>query len=229
MLPCSRRNPADHPPLRPALPSAVRTVLSGPPYSPQLAPLTPLAAILMSFPASVANKRLTGVLSPLAATLTKNAGVGGLLLTRNPAKDFCPERPSGARDLSCHPAKDFCPKRPSGARDLSCYPAKDFCPKERSDEVSLLRCDEHRYPERAGVRFLWLQPFCVSSRDTTHGRMITLRVLWFFRLTKALRFLRSISERSPYVPRARELVCNESIGTHSATRTAPCCTPKEPR
>src|SRR6266568_4461813 len=62
--------------------------------------LTPLAATLMDFPASVANKRLTAGLSPLAATLTKNTGVGGLLLTRNPTKDFCPERPSGGRDLS---------------------------------------------------------------------------------------------------------------------------------
>src|SRR6266571_9038126 len=35
--------------------------------------------------------------------LTKNTGVGGLLLTRNPTKDFCPERPSGGRDLSSRP------------------------------------------------------------------------------------------------------------------------------
>src|SRR3989442_233164 len=41
---------------------------------PQLALLTPLAATLMDFPASVANKRLTAGLSPLAATLTKNPG-----------------------------------------------------------------------------------------------------------------------------------------------------------
>src|SRR6266851_4345861 len=103
-----------------------------PALRPQLAPLTPLAATLMEFPASVANKRLTAGLSPLAATLTKNTGVGGLLLTRNPAKDFCPERPSGGRDLSCYPAKHFCPERPSGGRDLSCHPAKDFCPERPS-------------------------------------------------------------------------------------------------
>ena len=42
----------------------------------QSAPLTPLGATLMDFPASVANKRLTSGLSPLAATLTKNGGVG---------------------------------------------------------------------------------------------------------------------------------------------------------
>jgi|SRR5271163_1433262 len=33
----------------------------------------------------------------------KTGGVGLLLLTRNPTKDFCPERPSGVRDLSFHP------------------------------------------------------------------------------------------------------------------------------
>ncbi len=69
--------------------------------------LTPLAATLMDFPASVANKRLTAGLSPLAATLTKNTGVGGLLLTRNPTKDFCPERPSGGRELSSRPTPDY--------------------------------------------------------------------------------------------------------------------------
>ncbi len=38
--------------------------------------LSPLAATLMDLPASVANKRLTACLSPLAATLTRNRGVG---------------------------------------------------------------------------------------------------------------------------------------------------------
>src|SRR6266852_5047754 len=42
----------------------------------RLAHLTPLAATLMDSSASVANKRLTTGLSPLAATLTKNAGWG---------------------------------------------------------------------------------------------------------------------------------------------------------
>jgi hypothetical protein len=42
--------------------------------------VSPLAATLMAFPASVANKRLTVTLSPLAATLTKNRGEGVLLL-----------------------------------------------------------------------------------------------------------------------------------------------------
>jgi len=38
--------------------------------------ISPLTATLMDLPASVANKRLTAELSPLAATLTKNRGVG---------------------------------------------------------------------------------------------------------------------------------------------------------
>jgi hypothetical protein len=40
------------------------------------APLSPLPAILMDHPASVANKRLTKNLTPLDATLTKNRGEG---------------------------------------------------------------------------------------------------------------------------------------------------------
>ena len=49
-----------------------------------MTPLTPLEATLMILPTSVANKRLTGWLSLLDATLTKNIGVGWLSLTRNP-------------------------------------------------------------------------------------------------------------------------------------------------
>jgi hypothetical protein len=39
-------------------------------------PISPLAATLMESPASIANKRLATKLTPLAATLTKNRGVG---------------------------------------------------------------------------------------------------------------------------------------------------------
>jgi len=81
----------------------------------QLAPLTPLAATLMRFLASVANKRLTTGLSPLAATLTKNMGWGVLLLTRNPEKDFYPERPSGAEGPIFIPVKGICPEEPAAA------------------------------------------------------------------------------------------------------------------
>src|SRR6266850_310985 len=64
---------------------ARQIVLLAPPKSPHLtqllscqhlAPVSPLAATLMESPASVANKRLTARLSPLAATLTKNRGEG---------------------------------------------------------------------------------------------------------------------------------------------------------
>ncbi len=47
-------------------------------------PLNPLAATLMDPPASVANKRLTADLSPLDATLTKNRGVGGVMVNQLP-------------------------------------------------------------------------------------------------------------------------------------------------
>src|SRR5260370_29470619 len=50
----------------------------------QLAPLTPLAATLMHFPASVANKRLTAGLSLLDATLTKNRGGGRVMVNQQP-------------------------------------------------------------------------------------------------------------------------------------------------
>src|SRR6266404_9105803 len=44
----------------------------------QEAPITPLAATLMRYPVSVANKELTGSLSPLDSALTKNRGWGPL-------------------------------------------------------------------------------------------------------------------------------------------------------
>src|SRR5712691_2552756 len=50
----------------------------------QLPPLTPLAATLMDFPASVANKRLTTGLSPLAATLTENREEEGVMVNQHP-------------------------------------------------------------------------------------------------------------------------------------------------
>src|SRR5713226_8170229 len=55
---------ADLPPFLTSLPHYLLTSSS----------LSPLAATLMDLPASVANKRLTVRLSPLAATLTKNTG-----------------------------------------------------------------------------------------------------------------------------------------------------------
>jgi hypothetical protein len=57
--------------------------------------ISPLAATLMDLPASVANKRLTAELSPLAATLTKNRGVGGAPLFARSDNDAHPEFANG--------------------------------------------------------------------------------------------------------------------------------------
>src|SRR5882672_6754130 len=45
-------------------------------------PVSPLAATLMDPTASVANKRLTAKLNSLDATLTKNKGVGGVIVNQ---------------------------------------------------------------------------------------------------------------------------------------------------
>jgi hypothetical protein len=50
-------------------------------------PVSPLAATPMGLPTSVANKRLTAILSPLDATLTKNRGEG-LFLTCNDVRSI---------------------------------------------------------------------------------------------------------------------------------------------
>src|SRR6266851_5086026 len=50
----------------------------------QLSSLTPLAATLMDFPASVANKRLTAGLNPLDATLTENREERGVMVNQHP-------------------------------------------------------------------------------------------------------------------------------------------------
>jgi len=66
------------------------------------APISPLTATLMDLPASVANKRLTRLLSPLAATLTKNTGWGP------PPCDVSAFNPSSSLHLSFH-ALTNCP------------------------------------------------------------------------------------------------------------------------
>src|SRR6266436_4515821 len=65
-------------PLTPPKSSHPRPLLS----RQQPAPLSPLAATLMRSPASVANKELTGSLSPLDSALTKNRGVGGVMVNQ---------------------------------------------------------------------------------------------------------------------------------------------------
>src|SRR5216684_1419181 len=52
--------------------------------------VSPLAATLMNLPASVANKRLTGKLTPLDATLTKNRGVGYPAMPPQGSNSPCP-------------------------------------------------------------------------------------------------------------------------------------------
>jgi len=89
----------------------------------QVTPVSPLAATLMDLPASVANKRLTRLLSPLAATLTKNRGEGGtLLLTRNLKKDFYSEVSAAADNGG--PASSL-PKKSRSSLRLSTFRPSD--------------------------------------------------------------------------------------------------------
>jgi len=86
-------------------------------------PVSPLAATLMDLPASVANKRLTAELSPLAATLTKNRGVGPRLAHSTRMRILSPptaEEPkdSSPASLFCTPVHQECftiPLQPSGS------------------------------------------------------------------------------------------------------------------
>src|SRR5882724_4640454 len=76
----------------------------------QSASISPLAATLMDIPASVANKGFTRSLSPLAATLTKNRGVGGVMVNQLP--------PVKIAVLSFHPLMN-CPLFPREKQSLS--------------------------------------------------------------------------------------------------------------
>jgi len=50
-------------------------------------PLSLLESTLMKSPVSVATKELTGSLSPLDSTLTKNRGVGGVMVNQKSDKE----------------------------------------------------------------------------------------------------------------------------------------------
>src|SRR5258708_19898714 len=52
-------------------------------------------------------------------TYEKHRGWGHLLLTRQPLKGVCPERPSGVKDLSCHPMRMRILSEHSESKDLS--------------------------------------------------------------------------------------------------------------
>jgi len=102
------------------------------------APITPLAATLMDFPATIANKSLTAGLTPLDATLTKNRGVGAppfdvssfrcprwtrcICGTLRQVSELLPfpfillQMPPPATPFLCHPYK--CP---GGGYPLFCY------------------------------------------------------------------------------------------------------------
>ena len=71
------------------------------------APLNPLAATLMDFHASVANKRLTPGLSPLAATLTKNRGVGSVIVNQLPLFSNAQTCLQGSFVLNCFHTLSF--------------------------------------------------------------------------------------------------------------------------
>jgi hypothetical protein len=62
----------------------------------------------------------------LESAVTKKTGEGVLLFARNPTKDFCPEPPSGVRDLSDRPRKDLFSNPTIEDSDLV---GKDFCPE----------------------------------------------------------------------------------------------------
>src|ERR1700682_6296094 len=69
----------------------------------QLAPPTPLAATLMDFPASIANKRLMAPLSPLPATLTRKRGWTCLSREHRTSPRGRETRHSQGRSLHAHP------------------------------------------------------------------------------------------------------------------------------
>jgi len=73
----------------------------------QSAPISPLAATLMDLPASVANKRFIRLLSPLAATLTKNTGVGDPFSRRSDLKTFRRSDAATLALLSCFAPRVF--------------------------------------------------------------------------------------------------------------------------
>ena len=68
------------------------------------------------------------------------------------------------------------------------------------------------------VKFHWPPRLCVNRRASIRVRKKTLMRHWYSLRAKAFRSRRIISEKRHYEPRARDLVCNESIGIPSVTR-----------
>jgi hypothetical protein len=84
-----------------------------------------------------------------------------------------------------------------------------------------------RKHEQADVKFHWLPRLCVNLKASIRVQQKTLKRHWYSLRAKAFRSRRIISEKRHYEPRARELVCNESSGRPSVTRTAHCRIRKE--
>jgi hypothetical protein len=102
----------------------------------QFTPVSLLAATLMDFPATVANKRLTAGLSPLDATLTKSTGVGA------PSFDVPTLRPSdssilGPLDLSfsLHALTNAPSRNPFILTSLQMPGGVGSCPPKSSSET----------------------------------------------------------------------------------------------
>src|SRR5713101_7139600 len=90
--------------------------------------LSLLESTLMKPLVSVANKELTGSSSPLESTLTKNRGVGGVMVSQKSDKDFWPvypeprrEREQGAERSLLLPDEDAYPKLPFGSERVGLF------------------------------------------------------------------------------------------------------------
>src|SRR5580692_395753 len=127
----------------------------------QSVPISPSAATLMDYAASIANKRLTEKLSPLNATLTKNWG-GGPLLSTFSAHDSGADKtqnalPSAAQICPAH-ASEVC-EHYRQRQQTQCNarrPAESHAAALRFRDVRLrhwraLRPRRYGYHQRAGT------------------------------------------------------------------------------
>src|SRR5437867_2758865 len=133
---------------------------------------------------------------PLESTLMKNRGRGGrLLLTRNPKKDFYPDRPSGAKDHSSIPkrihvlrsitmiadsspvGKDLCFGVPKfGGSDLGTFQRVFGLPPQQILEVSHLVSQQIQFPRQA-LNLSLGAPVDGVVQLTTHAILHILAVL----------------------------------------------------
>jgi hypothetical protein len=116
-------------------------------------PVSPLAATPMGLPTSVANKRLTAILSPLDATLTKNRGEG-LFLTCNDVRSisFAVTFLATPHQLTPFLSHSYKNHKGGGCQLflLSLLALCALCPKS----VSQLLCNQtvpHSFSKRGGV------------------------------------------------------------------------------